>query len=164
MNQCISCNKLYDPYQKTSILRQAEQSQSAGQKQRASQGRFTPLASQYPNTCLQCIQDELITTKQQYQNNLKAGAIELNIAREAYNIAAAKHTSLINKHESFDEQQAYIAFWLAKANDPKVAKASKTSSSKKVPSAKSQADLIASLLKQLSPEQQKAIIQAGMQL
>jgi hypothetical protein len=145
MNQCISCNKLYDPYQKTSILRQAEQSQSAGQKQRASQGRFTPLASQYPNTCLQCIQDELITTKQQYQNNLKAGAIELNIAREAYNIA-------------------YIAFWLAKANAPKVAKASKTSSSKKVPSAKSQADLIASLLKQLSPEQQKAIIQAGMQL
>jgi hypothetical protein len=168
MQTCISCNSQYDQAQKASVLRQAEQSQSAEQKQRALRGRFTPLAIKYPQTCLSCINAELALTKQQYQSNLKASAIKLAIARKTLSDASAKHTSLINNYESPDEQQAYITFWVEKAKQAKAQAASKARTSKtrtsksKVPSVKAQTDLISSLLKQLSPEQQKAIIQAGL--
>ncbi|MDA3807222.1 MAG: hypothetical protein PF440_04830, partial [Thiomicrorhabdus sp.] len=94
MQNCISCGQTYDPTQKASILQQAEQSQSAEQKQRAAQKRFSKLSARYPQTCLRCIKTELVLSKQQYQSNLKLGAIELNIAREALHKASAKHTSL----------------------------------------------------------------------
>ncbi len=136
---CIICDKPYNATQKIHITDLMTK-------------EAIPIKS-YPSTCLTCIMAELSMEKSQYLPNLKSATTELKIARIAYQKATNKHNKISSKYTYYDRQSAYIQFFISQEQ----AKVKKQSKSSKASQAK-QADIIATLLASLTPDQQKLVL------
>jgi len=120
----------------------------------------------YPQTCPQCIITELAVEKSQYSNNLKSATDELKDARKAFQKATIKHNKISAKYTHYDRQANYIQFFISQAQATSreqakqlARKAGKPRKPRKTAVSKAkQADIIATLLNSLTPEQQKLVL------
>ena len=144
--KCIQCDNHYNKKQKEEISIQIAK-QTLG-----------TLAT-YPNLCLVCIQKKLKNHRDAYLPDLNQAIIELKNAQQVYKEASATKQYMTNKHRDFDQQQQYIKFFLQQDNEKVKQKnqPTRTYNTKAAKSKNKQADLIATLLASLTPEQRALV-------
>ncbi len=130
---------------------------------------FSVDLSAYPSTCPTCISAELTCEKAHYRANLVETSSSMNQLYRDYLQASIKHEKLKAAYEELDRKASFIPFFLAQeASAGKTSSLRKSSKPRKQSAAKQaakkQADIIATLLAMLTPEQQALVAEKASKI